>query len=98
MMHYPPVYPTQKDTEFTRIISEYNVKEVVFGHIHGLNFGNNDFTDIFVNGIRYNLVSCDYLDFKFCLLYTSDVERDHFLSAEQALEYGIIDEIIYPKK
>lgn len=27
-----------------------------------------------------------------------DVERDHFLTAEEALDYGIIDEIIYPKK
>ena len=64
MMHYPPVYPTQKDTEFAQIISEYDVKQVVFGHIHGLNEGNADFTDIDVNGINYNLVSCDYLDFK----------------------------------
>ena len=28
---------------------------------------------------------------------TADTERDNFLSAEQALEYGIIDEIILPK-
>ena len=28
---------------------------------------------------------------------TDDTERDNFLSAEQALEYGIIDEIIQPK-
>jgi ATP-dependent Clp protease protease subunit len=27
----------------------------------------------------------------------ADTERDNFLSAEQALEYGIIDEIIQPK-
>ena len=27
-----------------------------------------------------------------------DVERDHFLTAEQALEYGIIDEIIAPRR
>ena len=28
---------------------------------------------------------------------TTDTERDNYLSAEQALEYGIIDEIIMPK-
>ena len=27
-----------------------------------------------------------------------DVERDHFLTAEQALDYGIIDEIYQPRK
>ncbi len=27
-----------------------------------------------------------------------DVERDHFLTAQQALEYGIIDEIIAPRR
>lgn len=27
-----------------------------------------------------------------------DVERDHFLTAEQALDYGIIDEIIAPRR
>ena len=27
-----------------------------------------------------------------------DVERDHFLTAEQAKEYGLIDEIIAPRR
>ena len=27
-----------------------------------------------------------------------DVERDHFMSAQEALEYGIIDEIFDPRK
>ena len=27
-----------------------------------------------------------------------DLERDHFLSAEEALSYGIIDEIIQPRQ
>ena len=28
----------------------------------------------------------------------NDVERDYFMSAEDAKEYGLIDEIIAPKK
>ena len=27
-----------------------------------------------------------------------DTDRDHFMSAEEAKEYGIVDEIIYPRK
>jgi len=27
-----------------------------------------------------------------------DVERDHFMTAQQALEYGLIDEIIAPRR
>ena len=28
----------------------------------------------------------------------SDVERDHFLEAEEAKEYGLVDEIIPPRR
>jgi ATP-dependent Clp protease protease subunit len=27
-----------------------------------------------------------------------DVERDHFLTSQEALEYGIIDEIVSPRR
>ena len=27
-----------------------------------------------------------------------DVERDHFMTAEEALSYGLIDEIIAPRR
>ena len=27
-----------------------------------------------------------------------DVERDHYLSAQEALDYGLIDEIIAPRR
>lgn len=64
MMHYPPVYKNQRETDFQKIIDKYNVKEVVFGHIHGFSYKNDDFPDLDINGVRYSLISCDYLDFK----------------------------------
>lgn len=63
MMHYPPAYPNGEQTEFSKIIDEYPVRRVVFGHIH--NAGqSNIYTDMKINKAVYNLVSCDYLDFK----------------------------------
>ena len=63
MMHYPPVYPNGEQTEFSKIIDEYPVSHVVFGHIHNGGL-SNIYTDIKINAAVYNLVSCDYLDFK----------------------------------
>ena len=63
MMHYPPVNQTGEQSEFSKIIDEYPVCQVVFGHIHNVPSGGQ-YTDILVNGTNYNLVSCDYLDFK----------------------------------
>ncbi len=67
MMHYPP-YSFKKDkTEFTELISQYNVECVVFGHIHGykkeMMMPENRF-EVDLNDIKYILTSCDYIDFK----------------------------------
>jgi predicted phosphohydrolase len=63
MMHYPPVSQTGEPSEFSKIIDEYPVGQVVFGHIHNVPSGGQ-YSDILVNDTNYNLVSCDYLDFK----------------------------------
>jgi len=63
MMHYPPISATGEQSEFSRIIDEYPVRQVVFGHIH-IGSANRQYTDVLVGGANYNLVSCDYLDFK----------------------------------
>jgi predicted phosphohydrolase len=63
MMHYPPIYPNGEQTEFSKIVDEYPVCHVVFGHIHN-GAQNNYYTDLKINNAVYNLVSCDYLDFK----------------------------------
>lgn len=64
MMHYPPIGPRGEATEFSKILEEYPVRRVVFGHIHNAEPGSRQYTDALSGGIVYNLVSCDYLDFK----------------------------------
>ncbi len=63
MMHYPPVSQAGEQSEFSKIIDEYTVCQAVFGHIHNAP-PDGQYTDILVNHTNYNLVSCDYLDFK----------------------------------
>lgn len=62
MMHYPPLYDMERDTEFTRVLRKYPVTDVVYGHLHGagIRAGFNGEHD----GIRYHLTSCDSLGFR----------------------------------
>ena len=60
-MHYPPILPEFRDSDFSRLMKEYGVKRCVYGHIHGIN-RKNAVTGV-VDGIEYMLVSCDYLGF-----------------------------------
>ena len=64
MMHYPPIYENHRDTEFAAMLSAYGVSEVVFGHLHGEVLMQTHLTDIVADGVNYNLVSADYLDFR----------------------------------
>ena len=61
MLHYPPLYQTDRDTPFTRLIEKYPVHTVVYGHLHGAGI-RAGFSGLW-NGVRYRLVSCDSLDF-----------------------------------
>ncbi len=62
MMHYPPLYESQRDTDFTALLEKYPVRTVVYGHLHGagIRAGFNGEH----NGIRYFLTSCDSLGFR----------------------------------
>lgn len=62
MMHYPPLYDLERETEFTRLLTSYDVHTVVYGHLHGagIRVGVNGE----VEGVRYMLTSCDSLDFR----------------------------------
>ncbi len=61
MMHFPPLYPQDRDTPFTALLEKYPVDTVVYGHLHGagIRAGFNGEH----HGVRYQLVSCDSLDF-----------------------------------
>lgn len=62
LMHYPPFNAKLEDTGFTKLLEEYNVDFVVFGHIHGNKYGYKSRT--IKNNITYFLTSCDLTDNK----------------------------------
>ncbi|SDW31250.1 hypothetical protein SAMN05444487_102225 [Marininema mesophilum] len=62
MLHYPPATPKVSNSDFMRVMQEYEVKTCLYGHLHG-----RSHRDAFVGdyeGVHLQLVSCDYLDFK----------------------------------
>jgi predicted phosphohydrolase len=62
MLHYPPFNLEYNNTKFTEIINKYNIRNVLFGHIHGKNI--DDYSKKIKNYKGVNLVSVDYTDFK----------------------------------
>ena len=57
--HYPPFNKNIEPSEYTRLIEQYGVSFVVFGHLHGYVNPKMYFNDI--NGVKYYLTSCDAL-------------------------------------
>ena len=68
MTHYPPCNSSDKIfDDFFEIIAKYNVERCIYGHLH------NNFLTAFTgtyNGVQFDLVSADYLDFKPLLIST----------------------------
>ena len=62
MMHYPPLTESQPDTGFTALLQQYGVRDLVYGHLHGVALRGAFRGER--GGIRYHQVSCDGLDFK----------------------------------
>lgn len=60
VIHYPPAVPWDKDTEFTKLFEKYEVKKVVYGHLHGEEGYKKGIVGTH-NGVEYLLVSLDYL-------------------------------------
>lgn len=65
VMHYPPITNLnillKKESEFVRIMKNYNVKKCIYGHLHGTSI--KDSIQGIIDGIEYRLVSADSLDF-----------------------------------
>lgn len=62
-MHYPPTTCVLlENSEFIKIMQKYNVKECIYGHLHG--DSHKEAIEGNIGGIELHLVSADYLDFK----------------------------------
>ena len=61
--HYPPTNDQLEESEFTKLYEKYNVKKVIYGHLHGKDSFSMGLKGV-RNGIEYVLASSDYLDFK----------------------------------
>ena len=59
ILHYPPFNSKREDSVFTKLIEEYDIKTVVYGHLHGPQCKAD--TVVEKNGVRYYLTSCDKL-------------------------------------
>jgi len=62
MMHYPPLTDAQRDTEFVDLLESYGVRDLVYGHLHGVSL-RGAFRGEY-RGIRFHQVSCDGLGFR----------------------------------
>lgn len=60
MLHYPPFNAQYQDNEVTELISDYNVKAVVYGHLHGNDVRAKHIVD--KAGLKYYLTSCDQIN------------------------------------
>lgn len=62
MLHYPPTNEKFEETEIIKIIKEFNVEKVIYGHLHGPVLSGKLFEGE-IDGVEYILTSADYLNF-----------------------------------
>ncbi|HEY8423141.1 MAG TPA: metallophosphoesterase [Clostridia bacterium] len=60
MMHFPPFNSARTQSDYTRLIAQYNVDCVVYGHLHGK--GGKISHKVVLDNIPYYLTSCDQLN------------------------------------
>ncbi len=62
MMHYPPFNVRRENSNFTTAFEEHNVKNVIYGHLHGKeSLAQKQF---YKNDVVYHLTSCDLVGFQ----------------------------------
>lgn len=61
MLHYPPFNRYNQPNEFEEIFKKYNIKKVVYGHLHGV--ATKTAPEGKINGIEYICVSGDKINF-----------------------------------
>lgn len=71
MLHYPPTFKEEKTSPFTRLLKNYPVTRVLYGHLHDEMSWKTAIQGEY-DGILYQLVSADYLGFKPLLLLSND--------------------------
>lgn len=62
MLHFPPTNDKKENSKFVDVINKYNVKKVIYGHLHGENSFYTSLLGI-IDSKEYILVSSDYLNF-----------------------------------
>lgn len=61
MIHYPPIYDTERANGFTKTLEQYGVDLCIYGHLHG-RAHQNAFNGE-KNGVEYRLIAADFLKF-----------------------------------
>ncbi len=62
MLHYPPTYNKDVTSPLLVLLEQYNVKHVIYGHLHDANSWQDALQGTH-NNIIYTLVSADYIGF-----------------------------------
>lgn len=62
VLHYPPVNDKKEYSKFMKIIEDYDIKNVIYGHLHGENSFKNILNGKY-NDVNYFLTSSDFVDF-----------------------------------
>jgi uncharacterized protein len=72
LTHFPPMGEGAAETPMTRLLSRYGVRDVFYGHLHGISARGAWSGPM--DHVNYHFVSCDGLDFKLFLLPDPQVE------------------------
>lgn len=67
MLHYPPTFGEEKQSPLTKILKNYPVTRVIYGHLHDEESWKTAINGMY-EGIQYQLASADYLQFNPLLL------------------------------